>query len=87
MNTWVVGNHPIGHYSYDFPKAVENQEQRTKELGEKVWFMKSRIMAGQANLAANTLGCEDFRWLSKEEIQEIVTPRYWKMCQDMLGDR
>lgn len=87
MNTWIVGNHPVGHYRFDFPKAIENKENSTKELGEKVWFMKARIMAGQANLAANTLGNEDFRWMCKEEIQQAVTPKYWSMCQDMLGDR
>lgn len=31
MNTWVVGNAPVGHYTYDFPKVIENQERKTKE--------------------------------------------------------
>jgi len=87
MNTWIVGNHPVGHYTYDFPKVIVNEERKTKELGEKIWFMKARIMAGQANLGANTLGYEEFKWLSKEEIKQVVTPRYWKFCEDMLGDR
>ena len=87
MNTWVVGNAPFGHYTYDFLEVIHNQERQTKELGEKTWFMKARIMAGQANLAANTLGYEEFKWLSKEEVHRFVTPRYWKFCADILGDR
>lgn len=87
MNTWIVGNAPVGHYTFDFLKVIENQERKTKELGEKTWFMKARIMAGQANLAANRFGYEDFKWLTKEEIQKLVTARYWKFCEDMLGDR
>ncbi|KAH0034418.1 50S ribosomal subunit L30, partial [Aureobasidium melanogenum] len=77
MNTWVVGNAPIGHYSGNFKKTITNTEKKVEEIGERTFFMKARIMAGQANLKANTYGDKEFKWLSSEEIQQIVTPKYW----------
>ena len=124
MNTWVVGNAPIGHYSYDYrnktPKAIEStppkvldsntssssssstpqpadssppgttaldRKSTTELAGEKTFFMKGRIMAGQANLDANKLGLTQFRWLTKGEIQGLVSPRYWAAVRNMLVDR
>ncbi len=87
MNTWVVGNAPVGHYVFDYPRATRNEEKGSVELGEKVFFMKSRIMGGQTNIAENKFGLEEFRWLTKEEIQKLVTRKYWSMTQDMLAER
>ena len=87
MNTWVVGNLPVGHQSIDFPKTTLDQEKKIEQLGEKTFFMKARIMAGQANLEDNKLGLEDFKWLAKEEIQKEVHPRYWSDVRNMLGER
>lgn len=87
MNTWVVGNAPIGHYSGDFKKAITDTEKGTKEVGEKIFFMKARIMAGQANLKANAFGDSEFKWLSSEEIQQLVTPKYWSSVANMLAGR
>ena len=87
MNTWVVGNVPIGHYEFKFPKAIEDTQQNKVELGEKVWFMKARIFAGQADLSENKLGLKDFKWLAKEEIEPIVTMKYWSSVRNMLTER
>lgn len=87
MNTWVVGNHPIGHYHFNFPKTIQNAEKGVEELGEKVFFMKARIMTGQADLAENKYGLTDFKWLAKEEIEPVVTPHYWSYVQGMLTAR
>lgn len=87
MNTWVVGNAPIGHYQWNFEKAIENVEKSRQEQGEKVFFMKARIMAGQANLEKNTFGDKDFKWLSKEEIEKFVTRGYWSSIKNMLSER
>lgn len=87
MNTWVVGNAPVGHYVYDYHIATRNEEKRSVELGEKVFFMKSRIMGGQFNIAENKFGLEEFKWLAKEEIRKLVTTKYWSMTQDMLAER
>lgn len=88
MNTWVVGNAPIGHYSFEYLKRRPSTErENVEELGEKVFFMKARIMAGQANLADNKLGIQDFKWLAKEEVQKVVNQKYWSSVQNMLADR
>lgn len=87
MNTWVVGNAPIGHYSFSFPTRRSDLQNNVEELGEKVFFMKARIMAGQANLTNNKFGLSDFKWLAKEEIESAVTPRYWNAIRNMLAER
>lgn len=87
MNTWVVGNAPIGHYSFNFPKAITNSSAKTQEVGEKVFFMKARIMAGQADLSNNAYGDKEFKWLAKEEIEGLVTPKYWSSVRNMLAER
>ncbi|KAF2218488.1 39S mitochondrial ribosomal protein L46-domain-containing protein [Elsinoe ampelina] len=87
MNTWVVGNAPIGWYQYDFPKTITHKERNVEELGEKVFFMKARIMAGQADLTKNVLGDTDFLWLTKEEVQETVTNHYFSQVRNMLAER
>lgn len=87
MNTWVVGNAPIGYFHADFPKGIMNEEKNVEEVGEKVFFMKARIMAGQANLEQNKFGLQDFKWLAKEELEKTVTARYWSAIRNMLADR
>jgi large subunit ribosomal protein L46 len=83
MNTWFVGNVPIGHYSYNYGCDY------TADSGNigKVFFMKARIMAGQADLKGNKLGLEDFLWLTKEEIEEVAGRAYFKAVQHMLVSR
>ena len=56
-------------------------------LGEKTFFMKARIMAGQADVNGNTMEGEDFRWLAKDEVQKYVTPWYWSNIRNMLVDQ
>lgn len=116
MNTWIVGNHPIGHHIHRFSlpqsdepgqvpqgiitKLAANRLVPTstkarggeegierEEFGEKVFFMKARIMAGQADISKNELGDTDFQWLAKEELQKVVTPGYWSSIKNMLAER
>ena len=87
MNTWVVGNVPVGHFVQDYYKPIEQKDDQSLTLGQKTFFMKGRIMAGQADVAASKLGLTDFRWLAKEEIQKLVSAKYWSMTQDMLTVR
>ncbi|KAI9702577.1 MAG: 54S ribosomal protein L17 mitochondrial [Candelina mexicana] len=87
MNTWIVGHVPIGHYFYDYRKPIINDSTSTSELGSKTFFMKGRIMAGQANLESNAFGLSDFKWLAKEEVEKAVNPRYWSYVRNMLAER
>ena len=82
MNTWFVGNAPIGHYQYKYPVGYTDKDG--DYLGKKVFFMKARIMAGQANLEGNTRDLEDFQWLTKEEIVEATGQQYMRYVKNML---
>lgn len=120
MNTFFVGNHPVGHYVHKFsspktpepPASVEPKPQGPKEKmteaskattktprkqdlaaandttlvdGEKIFFMKARILAGQADLSlAQNKNIEDFKWVSKEEVEKLVAPEYWLRVKNML---
>ena len=86
MNTWTVGHHPVGHHIYKLRKPKNDEEAGVQVLGEKTFFMKSRIMAGQANVKENE-NLTDFKWLSKEEIQPFVSQQYWRSVKDMLAER
>lgn len=85
MNIWLVGNAPVGHYATEYEKPVVHGEHQRVRLGEKTFFMKGRIMAGQADLQSRA-GLKEFRWLPKEEIRKLVTPRYWDQTGNMLSE-
>lgn len=89
MNTWIVANHPIGHYVHNFnpPPKPEPDSPTQPLVGEKTFFVKGRIMAGQANISGSFLGANDFKWLAKEEIQEQVGRGYWSAVKDMLVEQ
>lgn len=87
MNTWVVGNMPIGHQVYNYSQAITNKDSGTETRGEKIFFMKARMMAGQANLKDNIFGLEDFQWLDREEIQKALHPRDWNAVKNILPER
>lgn len=58
-----------------------------KQRGEKTFFLKGRIMAGQANLTGNKLGLRDFNWLTKEELMEKLPFPYYRGVRNMMADR
>lgn len=84
MHTWFVGSVPIAHRVYDYPWGIIDEG---KNGGKKVFFMKARILAGQADLADNKFGLNDFKWVTKEEIQSLVSGKYWKAVKHALIDR
>lgn len=87
MNTWVVGNMPIGHQIYNYTQAVIDKETGTETRGENIFFMKARLMAGQANLKDNKHGLEEFQWLDREEIQKTLHARDWNAVKNLLPER
>lgn len=87
MNTWVVGNMPIGHQVYNYSQAIVKKDAGTEIRGEKVFFMKARIMAGQTNLKDNKYGLEDFQWLDREEVQKALHPRDWNAVKNIMPER
>ena len=87
MNTWVVGNAPIGVDTVEYSSEYPKRSKIPHEVGSKTFFVKARIMAGQANLKENTLGYTDFKWLAKNEIEKEVDGRYWRYIKNMLAER
>ncbi|KAJ5120703.1 uncharacterized protein N7515_010091 [Penicillium bovifimosum] len=81
MNTWMVGFHPVGWHSYNPPKKSADTP------GSKVFFLKSRMMAGQADLSLNTQNLKDFKWLAKEELAQYLNTQYYSNIKNMLADR
>ncbi|KAK3631760.1 hypothetical protein LTR56_016716 [Elasticomyces elasticus] len=58
-------------------------EYEQEEYGEKVFFMKGRMMSGQADLSKNEYKDQEFRWLAREEVEEVVTGGYWRSVRDL----
>jgi large subunit ribosomal protein L46 len=87
MNTFMVGYHPVGHYVYNARKPKTDETTGVTVAGEKTFFMKSRIMAGQADLSNNVQNLQDFKWLAKEEIAKYVLPPYYANIKNMLAER
>ena len=87
MNTWVVGNIPVGHQIYSYGKPVSNEEKGIETLGEKTFFMKARIMAGKPTLKDNGFDLTDYQWLTREEIKQVVAPRAWSAVRNTLAER
>jgi large subunit ribosomal protein L46 len=85
MNTWIVGHVPVGHHVIKPRYSPESGELETQ--GIRTFFMKGRIMAGQADLKGNMFGLSDFKWLTKQEVQKHVASKYWSYVKNMMADR
>ncbi|KAK0621538.1 39S mitochondrial ribosomal protein L46-domain-containing protein [Bombardia bombarda] len=85
MNTWLVGRVPVAHHVNE-PVLAEDQVT-PKKRGEKVFFLKGRIMAGQADLAGNRHGLVDFKWLTKDELKALLPAEYYHSVRNMMADR
>jgi large subunit ribosomal protein L46 len=85
MNTWIVGRVPVAHYIEE-PTFGEGENAKTtpEKRGNKIFFLKGRIMAGQADLTENAYGLTDFQWLTKEEIKGVLSSGYYKSVRNMF---
>ncbi|OAA67448.1 50S ribosomal subunit L30 [Cordyceps fumosorosea ARSEF 2679] len=84
MNTWIVGRVPVAHL-VDAPALAA--DGAVQEKGRKTFFLRGRIMAGQADLRGNSLGYTDFKWLTREELEEELPGTYFRGVRNMLSDR
>jgi large subunit ribosomal protein L46 len=82
MNTWIVGRVPVAHRVVK-PVLAEDSSS-VRQPGEKTFFLKGRIMAGQADLAGNKHGLTDFMWLTREELQELLPEDYYHSVRGMM---
>ncbi|KAJ2972869.1 hypothetical protein NQ176_g6913 [Zarea fungicola] len=84
MNTWIVGRVPVAHL-IDEPTVGKDGAVQTK--GCKTFFLRGRIMAGQADLKGNPLGYTDFKWLTREELEKELPTEYYRGVRNMMSDR
>ena len=100
MNTWIAGHVPIGHrivepeYEKTTTEATSQAsgdvtplipEAAVTKQGTKTFFMKGRIMAGQAQIPEeNPFGYASFQWATREEVMKLVGPIYWRTIQGMF---
>ncbi|KAH7023551.1 39S mitochondrial ribosomal protein L46-domain-containing protein [Ilyonectria destructans] len=84
MNTWVVGRVPVAHV---VTQPVVKADGTVEKKGQKTFFLKGRIMAGQADLGGNRFGYSDFKWLTREELGKELSPEYFHSVRNMMGDR
>jgi len=84
MNTWIVGRVPVAHHVL---RPVFKEDGSLQKRGDKIFFLKGRIMAGQADLKDNPFGYIDFKWLAKEELAEVLSPEYYHSVRNMMADR
>lgn len=89
MNTWLLGNHPVGHVQRQFNKEEQKKLSGDGKVvaGDLTFFMKGHIMAGQADVKSGEAGLSDFKWLAKEEIEKLVHQKYWASIADILPER
>ncbi|KAK4252085.1 39S mitochondrial ribosomal protein L46-domain-containing protein [Corynascus novoguineensis] len=85
MNTWIVGRVPVAHHVVK-PVVGEDGTSVVKR-GEKIFFLKGRIMAGQADLTGNKHGLTDFQWLTSDELQEVLAEDYYYSVRNMMDLR
>ncbi|KJZ78898.1 hypothetical protein HIM_01671 [Hirsutella minnesotensis 3608] len=84
MNTWMVGRVPVAHI---VKKPVLGDDGSVKTRGQKTFFLKGRIMAGQANIKDNPLGYTDYKWLTREELEVELSADYFQGVRNMMSDR
>ena len=84
MNTWLVGRVPVAHLVQE---PVLGADGTVQKRGRKTFFLKGRIMAGQADLKGNPFGYTDFKWLTREELEKELAPEYFKGVRNMMADR
>ncbi|KAM0562281.1 hypothetical protein ACHAPJ_002729 [Fusarium lateritium] len=84
MNTWIVGRVPVAHV---VARPKVKADGTVEKKGEKTFFIKGRIMAGQADLEGNPFGYTDYKWLTREELQKELPSEYFKGVRNMMADR
>lgn len=87
MNIWMVGRHPIAveQRAPMYRKDETSADGLTlKQRGANTFYLKGRIMAGQADLENNGYGITDFKWLTREELKEHLQPEVFSSVEKSL---
>ncbi|CDK26861.1 unnamed protein product [Kuraishia capsulata CBS 1993] len=81
MNTWTVSNTPTAVLKYSNGKLLDAETQE-KEV-EREYFIKSHIIGGDFQISSSDV--EEFRWLTKEEVEQTVEPQYYGQLGHLLS--
>ncbi|XP_077987130.1 large ribosomal subunit protein mL46-like [Glandiceps talaboti] len=73
----IFGNAPHGFHKYKFPN-----ESSEKDFGAKVFFYRARLHAGDVALSGGTT--EDHVWVTSQELQQYLAPKYNKSIEKFL---
>ncbi|RDA92950.1 hypothetical protein CP533_5538 [Ophiocordyceps camponoti-saundersi (nom. inval.)] len=84
MNIWIVGRVPVAHL---VSPPIVDADGTMQKKARKTFFLKGRIMDGQADLSENPFGFTQFKWLTKEELVETFAPEYFRGVRNMMADR
>jgi hypothetical protein len=57
---YFIGNAPVGHYCYEYPKAL--QEKRGN-FGAKVFFHRAQLISGTVKLQTKLY--TDYAWIAR----------------------
>jgi large subunit ribosomal protein L46 len=84
MNTWMIGRHPIAHTVRRYPAQKPDSDAA---IGAKTFYLRGRIMAGQADLTRNAAGAQDYKWLTAKELETGLSKGYLTPLKSALADR
>lgn len=87
MNTWLVGRHPIAYEKWNPLLEGEEGDKTVARRGFNVFYMRARIMAGQADLTNNEYGADAFKWLTREEVRDHVHQQTFEVAEHTMPAR
>ncbi|XP_054716602.1 LOW QUALITY PROTEIN: 39S ribosomal protein L46, mitochondrial-like [Uloborus diversus] len=80
-NVKFIGNAPVGHYKYKYPKAARGNGV----CGAKVFFFKAQLLnAKQEVQMKQTEIISDHLWLTHSELGDVLQSMYCKAVQSFL---
>ncbi|KAB1257057.1 39S ribosomal protein L46; mitochondrial [Camelus dromedarius] len=79
MEAKFLGNAPCGHYKFKFPQAVRTESS----LGAKIFFFKALLLTGDFSQAGKK---GHHVWVSKEELDDYLKPKYLAQVKRFLLD-
>lgn len=84
MNTWFVGRHPVAYEHWDPVFKGDKDNKEIAKRGLDVFYLRARIMAGQADLTNNEANTDAFKWLTREELQEHIHPTTFSVVEQTM---
>ncbi|ODV95181.1 hypothetical protein PACTADRAFT_49929 [Pachysolen tannophilus NRRL Y-2460] len=91
IKTWTVSNTPTAVLKYSKDKKLiidtnSNDANNDDETNiSREYLIKSHILAGKFQLQPSQ-NIKEFRWLTKEEIEKLVTPNYFQQIGHLLSN-